>query len=50
VRVEVQRQQLENLRLAARLLGGELEDPEIAKKIVIEGGNHALILPEGGDN
>jgi hypothetical protein len=49
VRAEVQRQQLENLRLAARLLAGELEDPEIEKKIVIHGQN-AVIVPDGGSS
>jgi hypothetical protein len=37
VRSEVQRQQLENLRLGARLLSGELDDPDIDRKIVIQG-------------
>jgi hypothetical protein len=48
VKAEVQRQQLENLRLAARLLAGELEDPEIDKRIVIEGGDKVVV--EAGDN
>ena len=47
VRAEVQRQQLENLRLAARLMGGELDDPDIDKKIVIEGSSQTVVLPEG---
>lgn len=44
VRSEVQRQQLENLRLAARLLEGELEDSEIDKKIVIQGDSRNLVV------
>ena len=37
VQAEVRRAELENIRLAARALEGELEDPDIEKKIVIEG-------------
>jgi hypothetical protein len=48
VRAEVQRQQLENLRLAARLLSGELDDPDIDKKLVIE--REANVVVETGDN
>ena len=35
--------ELENIRLAARLLEGELEDPDIDKKIVVEGNGQVLI-------
>ena len=45
---EITKQDLENVRLAARLIGGELEDPEIDKRILIEGGNGAVV--EVGDN
>jgi hypothetical protein len=37
VQSEVRKAELENLRLAARLLDSKLEDPDIEKKIVIEG-------------
>jgi hypothetical protein len=37
VKSEVRHAELENLRLAARALEGELEDPDIEKKVVIEG-------------
>jgi hypothetical protein len=36
VQAEVRRTELENIRLAARALEGEREDPDIEKKIVIE--------------
>jgi hypothetical protein len=36
---DVRRKGLENLRLAARLLNHELEDPDIDKKIVVRGTN-----------
>jgi hypothetical protein len=39
--------ELENLRLAARLLGGELEDPDVERKIVIEGDNQGIVVPAG---
>ena len=38
VQSEVRHSELENVRLAARALKGEYEDPDIEKKIVIEGG------------
>ena len=37
VQAEVRHAELENVRLAARALEGEREDPDIEKKIVIEG-------------
>jgi hypothetical protein len=45
VQAEVRHAELENVRLAARALTGEVEDPDIEKKIVIEGGT-AAILPD----
>jgi hypothetical protein len=45
VQAEVRHAELENVRLAARALTGNVEDPDIEKKIVIEGGA-AAILPE----
>jgi hypothetical protein len=41
--------ELENVRLAARLLGGELDDPDVERKIVIEGDNQGIVVP-GDDN
>jgi hypothetical protein len=43
VQAEVRRAELENLRLAARLATGEYGDPDIQKKIVIEGGGNPVI-------
>ena len=37
VQAEVRKMELENLRYAARLLNEEREDPDIEKKILIEG-------------
>jgi hypothetical protein len=37
VQAEVRHTELENIRLAARALEGEREDPDIDKKIVVEG-------------
>jgi len=42
---EVRHAELENTRLASRVLKGEDEDPDIEKKIVIEGGM-AAVLPD----
>ena len=43
VQAEVREMELENIRLAARLLAGEREDPDIDKKIVIEGNSNTSI-------
>jgi hypothetical protein len=43
VQAEVRHAELENIRLAARALEGEREDPDIEKKIVIEGAPAAVI-------
>jgi hypothetical protein len=48
VQAEVRRAELENIRLAARALEGEREDPDIEKKIVIEG--QAAVVAVGPDN
>jgi len=37
VQAEVRKMEMENIRLAARLLKGELEDPDVEKKVVITG-------------
>jgi len=46
VQAEVRRAELENVRLAARALRGEDEDPEIEKKIVVENGSNVVIDTE----
>jgi hypothetical protein len=46
VQAEVRHAELENIRLAARALEGEREDPDIEKKIVIEGITPAVIPNE----
>ena len=43
VQAEVRHAELENVRLAARALEGEREDPDIEKKIVVEGNATAVI-------
>lgn len=45
VQAEVRKAELENLRLAARLARGELGDPDVEKKIVIEGGVPVSVSP-----
>lgn len=44
---DARRKELENVRFAARILAGELDDPEIEKKIIIEGSNQDLIISPG---
>src|SRR5262245_1612125 len=47
VQAEVRRAELENIRLAARALEGEREDPDIEKKIVIETDTpNVMVQPE----
>jgi hypothetical protein len=48
VQADVRRIELENLRLVARLLTDEYEDPEIERKIVIEGSGQNVVV--SGDN
>ncbi|MFL5864262.1 MAG: hypothetical protein ACJ780_26420 [Solirubrobacteraceae bacterium] len=49
VQEEVRHAELENLRLAARLANGEYGDPDVEKKIVIEGNTDKIaIQPDGG--
>jgi uncharacterized coiled-coil protein SlyX len=43
VQAEVRHAELENIRLAARAMRGEDEDPDIEKKIVIEGEHQVLV-------
>jgi hypothetical protein len=48
VQAEVRGAELENIRAAARILGDKLEDPNIEKKIIIEGGNGVIVSPDDG--
>jgi hypothetical protein len=45
VQAEVRGQELENIRRASRLLAGEREDPDVEKKIVIEGNASQIVVP-----
>src|SRR5262249_19370730 len=49
VQAEVRRAELENIRLAARALKGNDEDPDIEKKIVIEAANPIVALQPDGN-
>lgn len=44
VQAEVRHAELENIRLAARALAGEREDPDIDKKVVIEGDTGGIVV------
>jgi hypothetical protein len=44
VQAEVRHAELENIRLASRVLKGKDEDPDIEKKIIIEGNNKGIVL------
>lgn len=44
VRAEVREAELENLRRAARLIAGDREDPDVEKKILIEGKSEDVIV------
>src|SRR5262245_30366562 len=49
VQAEVRHAELENIRLAARALEGEREDPDVDKKIIIEGASGSVaVLPNSG--
>ncbi len=43
VKAEVRQVELENLRKAARLAAGERDDPDIDRKIVIEGAASVVV-------
>jgi hypothetical protein len=43
VQAEVRHAELENVRLAARALEGDREDPDIEKKIIVESDNSVVI-------
>ena len=45
VQADVRRAELENLRLADRLLNSEREDPDIERKIVVEGAG-SIVVPQ----
>jgi hypothetical protein len=47
VQAEVRHAELENIRLAARALEGEREDPDIEKKIVIEADGSGITVQPG---
>jgi hypothetical protein len=47
VQEEVRRAGLENLRFAARLLNNERGDPDIERKIVVQGDLDGIVLPPG---
>jgi hypothetical protein len=40
---DVRKEELENLRYAARILGDELTDPEVEKQIVVSGGTGVVV-------
>jgi hypothetical protein len=46
VQAEVRHAELENVRLAARALEGEREDPDIEKKIIVQGARPSVIANE----
>jgi hypothetical protein len=45
-RAEVREAELENLRRAARILAGEREDPDIDKRVLVQGNAGVLVEPE----
>jgi hypothetical protein len=46
VQAEVRKLELENIRYAARLLAGEHEDPDVERKIVVEGASDIIVPPD----
>jgi hypothetical protein len=44
VQAEVRHAELENIRLAARAIKGNVEDPDIEKKIVVEHGDGQVVI------
>jgi len=46
VLAEVRKTEIENLWLVDRILHGEREDPDIEKRIVIEGGTSIVVDPD----
>jgi hypothetical protein len=49
VQAEVRKMEMENLRMAARLLTEEYEDPDIDRKIVIEGNGQPVTVSSGNE-
>lgn len=47
VQAEVREMEIDNLRQAARILVDNFEDPDVEKKILIEGNGSSVVLPEG---
>jgi hypothetical protein len=45
----VRKMEMENLRMAARLLTEEYEDPDIDRKIVIEGNGQPVTVSSGNE-
>lgn len=50
VQAETREMELENLRLAARLLEGQLDDPDVEKKIIVNGNGVNTSIDIGGDS
>lgn len=46
VRAQARQAEIENLRYAARLLDDRLDDPEVDKRIVVEGGTATVLASE----
>lgn len=47
VQAEIREMEIDNLRQAARILVDNFEDPDVEKKILIEGNNSSVVLAEG---
>ena len=47
VEAQVRHSELENLRIGARLLAGEREDPDIEKKVLITGETAGVVVTDG---
>jgi hypothetical protein len=47
VEAEVRKLEIENLRYASRIVGKKLEDPDVDKKIIVEGANGTIAVPTG---
>jgi len=45
VQADVRRKEMENIRFAARILDGKYEDPDIDRKIVVQGDGKNVIVP-----
>jgi hypothetical protein len=46
VQAEVRKLEMENIRYAARIMAGERADPDVDKKIVIDGATDAIVVPQ----